>query len=135
MADFLVPIELKINFLECIVIPSFGPRDGLKTRKEWMRERAGNAYGESLEILMLIYNTVETVERAEAKLKKVRDERAAEREFFLQQLAGTVDSNLLLLLSLELMSCSSLLILTSFICYFYLQLKTNFHHRQVSCFV
>jgi hypothetical protein len=115
MAGFLIPIELKINFLECIVIPSFGPhaRNDSKTRKEWMREIAGNAYGESLEMLMLIYNTVETLERAEAKLKeeraeakleraeaKLKEERAeeklkAEREFFL---AGTVDSNLLLLL-------------------------------------
>jgi hypothetical protein len=99
MARFQVPIELKINFLEYIVIPSFGPhaRNDSKTRKEWMREIARNAYGDSLDILMLIYNTVETLEQAEAKLKEERAEEKlkAEREFFL---AGTVDSNLLLLL-------------------------------------
>jgi hypothetical protein len=100
MARFQIPIELKINFLECIVIPSFGPcaRNDSKTRKEWMREIARNAYGDSLDILMLIYNTVETLEQAEAKLERAKEKLKAERELFLQQLAGTVDSNLLLLL-------------------------------------
>jgi hypothetical protein len=95
MAGFVIPLETKINFLEFIVVPSFGrPCDDLKTREEWMRETAGERYGENLEILLILYNTIQTLAEAESELAAYEAKSEREREFLLQQHAGTFDLSL-----------------------------------------
>jgi hypothetical protein len=77
-----ITLELKIRFLEEIVIPSFGPRLGLTNdakRDIWMKKRAHTKEFSRWECeeLMVLFNTISTLEMAE--------------EFILQELAaGTV---------------------------------------------
>jgi hypothetical protein len=94
-ASFQIPIEMKINFLEYVVKPSFDvAHTPEKPRELWMREIAGLLYGDHLDILMIVFNTIETkeeLEKAKEELEKAkaRAGRAAEREFsFQQQRAG-----------------------------------------------
>jgi hypothetical protein len=101
-AGFQIPIELKINFLEYVVKPSFGvTHTPEKPRDLWMREFAGLLYGDHLDILMIAFNTIETLQEAKEELEKARADRAVEREFMLQQQrAGTLYFNLMFFLFL-----------------------------------
>ena len=97
MAGYQIPIEIKIDFLEYVVKPSFGvAQTPEKPRDLWMREFAGFAYGDHLDRLMIAFNTIETLQEAKEELEiaKERSKRAAEREFIIQQLAGTLYFNL-----------------------------------------
>ena len=106
MAGFQIPIAIKIDFLENIVIPFFDePLVPPKTRNEWMTENAENLYGDHLKALIRSTNFINSFEKAEA-------ERDNERAFFLQQqLAGTLYFNLFIIL---LSRMSIFLVLFSF---------------------
>jgi hypothetical protein len=71
-----VPLDIKIQFLENIVILSFGvepPHENKSARSEWLRNRAGTHYGEHLEDLMLLGNVHDTYERAIQEKDKLID--------------------------------------------------------------
>jgi hypothetical protein len=85
MAGFQISVETRINFLEFIVIPSFGASHPSQTREDWMRSTAGNVYGDKLEILILSVNFIQSfdgamAERAEQRAEKERAEQRAEKE-------------------------------------------------------
>jgi hypothetical protein len=92
MAGFQIPIETKIDFLENIVIPFFDVTlDSSQTRKDWMRETAGNVYSDKLQTLIRSTNFIKSLEEAEAELREERAEAEKERVFILQQQhAGTL---------------------------------------------
>mmetsp|Transcript_5496 Transcript_5496/g.5637 ORF Transcript_5496/g.5637 Transcript_5496/m.5637 type:complete len:600 (+) Transcript_5496:989-2788(+) len=75
MAGFQIPLELKINFLENIVIPSFDEDNtpqNKAARKAWMKEEAGDAYEPYLNHLIRAFSTITSKEEAEAKLKEAK---------------------------------------------------------------
>jgi Fe2+ transport system protein B len=79
-AGFQIPIELKINFLEYVVKPSFGvTHTPEKPRDLWMREFAGLLYGDHLDILMIAFNTIETLQEAKEELEKARAKEELEK--------------------------------------------------------
>jgi hypothetical protein len=94
-----VSLDLRINFLEFVVIPSFAPRLCLSNevaREAWMTERFQTSFGELsddfLKELLVLFGTITTEEKAINKLKELEDkqERLEERAFILQQQqAGT----------------------------------------------
>jgi hypothetical protein len=91
MAGFQISVETRINFLEFIVIPSFGASYPSQTREDWMRSTAGDVYGDKLEILILSVKFIQSFDGAMAELAQKREERAKraeERAIVLQQLAG-----------------------------------------------
>jgi hypothetical protein len=59
-----VALDIKIQFLDNVVIPSFDvepPHENKSARSEWLRNRAAH-YGEHLEDLMLLANVHDTYE-------------------------------------------------------------------------
>ena len=61
MSGFQIPLDLKIDFLENVVLPSLGvhpPFCENEARYEWMRKRAGERYSEHLEDLILAFNWI-----------------------------------------------------------------------------
>jgi hypothetical protein len=82
---FQIPVEIRINFLEFIVIPSFVVSHPSQTREDWMRSTAGNVYGDKLEILILSVKFIQSfdgamAERAEQRAEKERAEQARREE-------------------------------------------------------
>ena len=80
--------DLKIRFLEEIVIPSFGSCLGLSNdakRDIWMKKRAHQKKISRWECeeLMILFGTISSLDKAEAKLDKESEDRDKEREFFL----------------------------------------------------
>ena len=83
---------MKIKFLEEVLVPSFGPRLGLTNDAErdiWLKKRShsrGITRWEREE-LMILFNTINSLEEAKAELEKAKEElkRREEREFLLQQ--------------------------------------------------
>jgi hypothetical protein len=95
MAGFQIPIEIKIDFLENIVIPFFGRLDSSQTREDWMTENAGTVYGDKLPTLILSTNFIESLEEAKLERAEAKAELREEREFLLQQQrAGTLNFSL-----------------------------------------
>ncbi len=85
MSGFRIPLEVKIDFLEYVVIPSFGVTlHPPQTRESWMREIADKNY-DRLDVLMNMFNTVTTLEQAHARLEKEEAKFETERQFLLQQ--------------------------------------------------
>jgi hypothetical protein len=75
MRGFQIPLELKIDFLENVVLPSFGVSlENGEPRNNWMRMRADGKYQPHLEDLILAFNWMNRGEQ-------VREE----RQFLLQQ--------------------------------------------------
>jgi hypothetical protein len=105
-ASFQIPIEMEINFLEYVVKPSFGvAHTPEKPRELWMREIAGLLYGDYLDILMIVFNTIETLQEAKEELEKAKEELEKARKFiFQQQRAGSFYFNLMFFLFLSLSS-------------------------------
>jgi hypothetical protein len=91
-----LPLQTKIDFIENVVILSFGRRlpftvtdtsndEFTSSRIAWIRTRTQTKFPllttDELEDLMLLSNTIATLEKAEAKLTEAK----AERQFLLQQ--------------------------------------------------
>jgi hypothetical protein len=96
-----ITLDLKIRFLEDIVIPSFSPRLGLTNdakRDFWMKERAQTKEFSRWECeeLMVLFSTISTLVEAKSERAAEREERDKEREFILRQLAGIFYFNLFL---------------------------------------
>jgi hypothetical protein len=85
-------LQTKLEFLENVVILSFG-NPPPETRNEWIRTRTQTVFPTLSEAvvdeLMLLSNTIHTLEKAEERLREAREERDKERQFLIQQLAGT----------------------------------------------
>jgi hypothetical protein len=95
----IVPsLQTKLEFLENVVILSFGdpPPFTSETRNEWIRTRTQAFFPTLSEAvvdeLMLLSNTIHTLEKAEERLREARErlreareERDKERQFLLQQ--------------------------------------------------
>lgn len=61
MSGFQIPLELKIDFLENVVLPSFGVSlENGEPRNNWMRMRANGKYQPHLEDLILGFNWIHT---------------------------------------------------------------------------
>lgn len=73
----VVSLEEKIEFLESVVIPSFGVDLEFKTskeRKEWMKLKADKYWEEEKSIeLCQQFNIIATLEAAEAKLEALHE--------------------------------------------------------------
>lgn len=89
MSRIRIPLDFKIDFLEYVVIPSFGEDlhfENNAAREIWMRNTAGSDFNPHLDRLMIAFNTITT--KAEAKLEKAQAkaelERKEEREFQLR---------------------------------------------------
>jgi Tfp pilus assembly protein PilO len=86
VAVVAVPLDLKITFLDNVVILSFGFRPPLsdEAREIWIRERLGSEFREEL---MLYSNTIMNLETARSEL--VRLERQQELLILQQQSTST----------------------------------------------
>jgi hypothetical protein len=78
-AGYEIPLDLKINFLENVVIPSFSPRlphaGDEEARFLWIRNKAGTHYGEFLEDFMFLVDDLGTKVEAKQELKNLKQER------------------------------------------------------------
>ena len=78
-AGYEIPLDLKINFLENVVIPSFSPRlpraGNEEARFLWIRNQAGTHYGEFLEHFMFLVDDLGTKVEAKQELKNLKQER------------------------------------------------------------
>ena len=78
-AGYEIPLDLKINFLENVVIPSFSPRlpraGNEEARFLWIRNKAGTHYGEFLEHFMFLVDDLGTKVEAKQELKNLKQER------------------------------------------------------------
>ncbi len=83
MSGFQIPLELKIDFLENFVLPSFGvrpPHQNEDARDVWMRTTAGNNYDPHTARLFLAFNWIITFGDARTELDKLKQERREERQ-------------------------------------------------------
>lgn len=86
----LISLEIKINFLDVIIIPSFGlryPLENEEIRQNWMRNRVQTKFSnifnlDDLEELFILFNTINTLEKAEYERNRLEEK---ERQFILQQ--------------------------------------------------
>jgi hypothetical protein len=87
-AGYEIPLDLKINFLENVVIPSFSPRlshGDEEARFLWIRNKAGTHYGEFLEHFMFLVDDLGTKVEAKQELKNLEQDRREERQLKLLQ--------------------------------------------------
>jgi hypothetical protein len=79
-----VSLDLMIDFLERVVIPSFAPRLRLsneEARETWMTKRFKRVHifrelsGEYLEELLILFGPITTEEKANKKLKELKHDR------------------------------------------------------------
>mmetsp|Transcript_20249 Transcript_20249/g.20954 ORF Transcript_20249/g.20954 Transcript_20249/m.20954 type:complete len:586 (+) Transcript_20249:63-1820(+) len=90
MSGFQIPLDLKINFLENVLRPSFNIRPPLQNedvRYVWMTSTSQNFYDPYLERLILAFNHINSVEQATEELTRLRKELHDEKQFLLQQQA------------------------------------------------
>jgi hypothetical protein len=74
MAGFQIPIEIKFDFLQNIVIPFFGVTlDSSQTRTDWMRDNAKDFYGHKLEALIRSSNFIISLDQAVHELREERE--------------------------------------------------------------
>lgn len=91
MSGFQIPLDLKIDFIENVVLPSLGvhpPSCENEARYDWMRKRAGERYSEHLEDLILAFNWICNWVQAEQKLIQLKQENREERQLLLVQQPG-----------------------------------------------
>jgi hypothetical protein len=91
MSGFQIPLDLKIDFLENVVLPSLGvhpPFCENEARYDWMRKRVGERYSEHLEDLILAFNWICEWGQAEQKLIQLKQENREERQLLLVQQPG-----------------------------------------------
>jgi hypothetical protein len=76
-----VSLDLMINFLEFVVIPSFGqpPPFTEGTRSEWM-EMSSKDYEQGRILLRVLANVLDTKEEANNKLNKLQTRQSEERQ-------------------------------------------------------
>lgn len=88
MSGFQISLELKLDFLENIVLPSFGvrpPHQNEDERNNWMRTWAGNNYEPHTESLLVAFNWIITLEVARTELVRLDQKLREERQLILQQ--------------------------------------------------
>jgi hypothetical protein len=94
----IIPLQTKIDLIENVVILSFGVPspftltlndDYMSSRIAWIRTQIDSVFPNHSDAeknqLMFLSNTIPTLEKAEDKLAEAKAERAAERQFLLQQ--------------------------------------------------